>query len=82
MSENCPKMAQGEAKSANNTDINHDLGGITYPNLHRRIDNECTPKEESEVVPDQYTITVSGVNSYRTTKHTIHDEDATDTEIP
>lgn len=82
MSENYPKMAQGSAKPANNTDINHDLGGITYPNLHRRIDNENTPLHDSEVAPDQYELTVAGVNSYRTTKHTIHSEEDNPNEIP
>ena len=69
-----PKTAQGEAKLADSTDISHDMGGITYPNLHRRIDNDDTP--------NQYKITVSAVNSYRTTIHTTHKEDAPDSEIP
>lgn len=77
-----PKTAQGEAKLADSTDISHDMGGITYPNLHRRIDSDDTPKEPGEVDPDQYKITVSAVNSYRTTIHTTHKEDATDSEIP
>lgn len=77
-----PQTAQGEAKPATQTDISHDNGGITYPNLHRRIDNENTPKEEGELAPDTYKISVSGVNSYRTTKHTVHDEESTTSEIP
>ena len=78
-----PKLAQGDAKPANNTDLNHDLvSGLTYPNLHRRIDNEATPKEPDELVPDTYKITVSGVSSYRITKHTVHAEGSTESEIP
>lgn len=79
-----PKLAQGSAKPANNTDLNHDLvSGLTYPNLHRRIDNEITPPlRPGEVGSDNYEVTVSAVNSYRTTKHTTHNEGSTDTEIP
>ena len=77
-----PKTAQGEAKLATQTDISHDMGGITHPNLHRRIDNEDTPEEQGEVKPDRYKITVSAVNSYRTTIHTTHDEESTTSEIP
>lgn len=83
MSENTyPKMAQGSAKPATDLDKVHDQGGITYPNLHRRIDNENTPLAEGEVAPDEYLLTVGGVDSYRNTKHTIHDEDSTTSEIP
>ena len=71
MVDDFPKTAQGQAVPANNTDINHDRSGITYPNLHRRIDNEVTDGE--------HVVSVSGVNSYRTTKHTVHDESS---EIP
>lgn len=80
--ESYSKMAQGPAIPANITDIKHDIGGITYPNLHRRIDNEGTPLVEGEVAPDQYEVTVGAVNSFRTTKHTVHDEESTASEIP
>lgn len=82
MSENYPKLAQGQAVPANATDRSHDRGGITYPNLHRRIDNEVTPESEGELAPDQYVVSVSGVNSYRTTKHTVHSEEDDLNEIP
>lgn len=87
MSENYPKLAQGPAVPANNIDISHDRGGITYPNLHRRIDNEIPlpedPKErQGRLAPDQYEISVSGVNSYRTTKHTVYSEEDDLNEIP
>lgn len=77
-----PQTAQGEAKPATPVDISHDNGGITYPNLHRRVDDEATPLHPGEVAADQYTLSVSGVSSYRTTKHTTHDEESTDSEIP
>lgn len=87
MSENYPKLAQGQAVPANNIDISHDRGGITYPNLHRRIDNEVplseNPKErQGRLAPDAYDITVSTVNSYRTKKIITHLEDSEDSEIP
>lgn len=82
MSENYPKLAQGQAVPANNIDISHDRGGITYPNLHRRIDNEVTPESEGELASDQYVVSVSGVNSYRTTKHTVYSEEDDLNEIP
>ena len=71
MVDNYPQMAQGQAVPANAKDIAHDKSGITYPNLHRRIDNEATDGE--------HVVSVSGVNSYRTTKHTVHDESS---EVP
>ena len=79
------KMAQGPAKPVepDSEEERKDLeDGITKPNLHRRIDNEDTPKQEGEVAPDTYNLTVCGVNSYRTTTHTIHDEDSDSSEIP
>lgn len=87
MSENYPQTAQGPAVPANNIDISHDRGGITYPNLHRRIDNEVplseNPKErQGRLAPDAYDITVSTVNSYRTKKIITHLEDSEDFEIP
>lgn len=75
-------LAQGPAKPATEEDLIRDASGITYPNLHRRIDDEGTPLAEGEVAPDQYEITVGAVNSFRTTKHTVHDESSTTSEIP
>ena len=43
MIDDFPKTVQGQAVPASATDIAHDKTGITYPNLHRRIDNEDTP---------------------------------------
>ena len=83
MAENTyPKLAQGQAKPADIEDLKHDKSGITYPNIHRRIDDVATPLDPGEVQPDQYTISVSGVNSYRTTKHIVHTEDSTDSDTP
>ena len=81
-----PKTAQGQAVPANAEDLEKDATGITNPNLHRRIDNEITPETSSEVIPDSYSVTVSGVNSYRTIKHTTHTDTPTsgepETEVP
>lgn len=87
MSENYPKLAQGQAVPANHIDKVHDRGGITYPNLHRRIDNEIPLPEDPEerqgrLAPDTYDITVAAINSYRTKKITTHLEDSEDSEIP
>lgn len=83
MAENIyPKLAQGQAKPATPVDQVHDQGGITYPNLHRRIDDEATPLAEGELEPDKYAVSVSCVDSYRTTKHIVHSEDSTTSEIP
>ena len=79
--ENIP-LAQGPAKPATADDLVKDAEGVTYPNLHRRIDNESTPLEEGEVSPDTYSLVVQAVNSYRNTKHTVHDEESTTSEIP
>jgi hypothetical protein len=79
------KMAQGPAKPVepDSEEERKDLvDGITKPNLHRRIDNESTPLSPEEVKPDTYELSVGGVSSYRTTTHTIHDEESTTTEIP
>lgn len=80
MSENYPKLAQGQAVPANHTDKVHDRGGITYPNLHRRIDNDSAVMEPGEVLPDEFAVSVAGVSSYRTTKHISHTDDATVTQ--
>ena len=80
------KMAQGPAKPATPEEIAKETDpiyeGKTKPNLHRRIDNESTPLSPEEVKPDTYELSVGGVSSYRTTTHTIHDEESTTTEIP
>lgn len=78
------KMAQGPAKPVEpgSAEEQKDEQGITKPNLHRRIDNESTPLSPEEVKPDTYELSVGGVSSYRTTTHTIHDEDSETSEIP
>ena len=81
MLDNYPQTAQGQAKLATEADLEKDEIGITDPNLHRRIDDESTPLHPGEVVPDSYTLSVGGVNSYRTTDHHVHDE-SSDSEIP
>lgn len=77
------KMAQGSAKPATPEEIAKETNpGYTKPNLHRRIDNESTPLSPEEVKPDTYELSVGGISSYRTTTHTIHDEDSETSEIP
>lgn len=82
MLENYPQTAQGEAKLATEQDLEKDVNGITNPNLHRRIDNQDTPKEDKEIESDTYIVSVNAVNSFRTTKHTVHDEESDESEIP
>lgn len=62
--------------------VTYTCNGKTKPNLHRRIDNESTPLSPEEVKPDTYELSVGGVSSYRTTTHSIHDEDSETSEIP
>ena len=71
-------VAQGVAKLANSADIARDELGYTNPNLHRRID--CDISETNR--PTEYSLLVGNVNSYRTTRVTLHDEDSTTTEVP
>lgn len=39
-------LAQGQAKLATEEDLFRDASGITYPNLHRRIDKDLAPRFE------------------------------------
>lgn len=88
-------LAQGQAKLATEEDLLHDASGITYPNLHRRIDTDLALIEVKAILlsaedqylvnaegnamlagpasitkpgAENYILSVSGVNSYRTTK--------------
>lgn len=99
-------LAQGQAKLATEEDLIHDASGITYPNLHRRIDTDLAlveveatllsvegaylvnaegtailagPASITKPGAEEYTLSVSGVNSYRTTKKIDLDPDS---EIP
>ena len=81
MADDYLKTAQGQAKLATAEDLEKDVFGITDPNLHRRIDDEATPLHPGETIPDSYTLSVGGVNSYRTADHHVHDE-SSDSEIP
>ena len=111
MSENYPKLAQGQAVPATPEDLERDAVGITNPNLHRRIDDtpldiyfgalELTTQDgytlitqNNEVIlinhglPDhvhinnRYSLSVSGVSSYRTVDRVTHSEESNDSEIP
>lgn len=53
-----------------------DISGFTNPNLHRRI---VTPDMSNGV---SYQVGLFGLNSYRISTYTVHDEDSDDSEIP
>lgn len=55
-------LAQGYAKPATQADIDRDELGITYPNLHRRIDPDI---DLSPIIPseDVYYLTTTDGNS-------------------
>lgn len=72
-------LAQGEAKLATAEDIAKDEEGITYPNLHRRIDQDMPYIDGGT---SHYAVSVSAVNSFRTTTRNIHNEASTTEEIP
>ena len=71
-------MAQGEMTEITDPDsieYKRDTGsGLTNPNLHRRKNGDVT-----DIV---YRIGVYGVNSYRYTETTEHDEESETSEIP
>lgn len=54
---------------------------FTNPDLHRRIDNEVV-LPIPHTAPNTYTLSIQGVNSYRTTEQHFHDEESTTSEIP
>ena len=61
-------LAQGYAKPATPEDIAKDEDGITYPNLHRRINDELTPSGGTPNPDVYYLATSSGY-------HIITDDD-------
>ena len=101
-------MAQGAAKPATTADLVKDAAGITYPNLHRRIDTDLARLREPFVLttPDGVILTdgygqaltasaeygpggmadislsVQGVNSFRTVSPKVHEENSTTSEVP
>lgn len=81
-----PNIAQGNAKLANESDLERDELGFTNPNLHRRIDPKEPIQAENplnqKLEPRKYILSVHGVYSYRNTKLTVHDEEQTYLEIP
>ena len=71
--------------------IDQDLSFITEEAVLSTEEDEIigTNNDECIGVPvraeggkSEYTLTVSGVNSFRTTNHIIHDEDSTTEEVP
>lgn len=74
-------MTQGPAVFADDEALQKDEQGLTHPNLHRRIKTNKTVGED-EYLPREYELSVRGVDSYRSTKTFIHDEESTTTETP
>lgn len=70
-------MAQGEMVEITDPEsieaIRDDVG-FTHPNLHRRKTSGVTDRE--------YRVGVYGVNSYRYTAYSVHDEESETSEIP
>lgn len=81
MSKEFIKLTQGPAVLADEEALKKDEAGLTHPNLHRRIKEDKTIGE-NEISPREYEIAVRGVDSYRSTKTFVHDEESTTTEIP
>lgn len=77
-----PKTAQGTAKKASSADIAKEASGFTHPNLHRRIDPKEPAPSSDERGPREYKLTVSGLNSFRTTDIKYHDEESNDDDTP
>ena len=76
-----PKMGQGPAKPATEQDIKKRKVGFTHEDLQRDV-NPQPPKNDAEVKPRDYTLSIQGYDSYRTTEIVTHDEDQKDREIP
>lgn len=77
------KTASGVAKPLTPEEQAKDDLGFTHPNLHRRVDPQESAEGSKEVAPRKYTLGVyDGINSYRTTEITYHDEESTTCEIP
>lgn len=74
-------MTQGPAVLADEEALKKDEQGLTHPNLHRRIKTDTTTGEQ-EYLPREYTLSVHGVDSYRSTKTFLHNEESTTTETP
>ena len=81
MSKEFIRMTQGPAVLADGEALQKDEQGFTHPNLHRRIKVNTTVGED-EYLPREYELSVHGVDSYRSTKTFIHDEESTQVETP
>ena len=74
-----PLTGQGPAVPIKSKSIEkkRDKTGYTHPNLHRRI-----AKESADPKGADYELGIYGVDSYRTTRWNMHDEESTTSEIP
>lgn len=80
-----PKLGEGPASLASESDLARDELGFTNKNLHRRVDPKepkTVDKYNQELAPREYTLSIHDVYSYRTTNVIVHDEEQTDIEIP
>lgn len=59
-----------------------DRHGLTNPDLYRRVDGDREIRYPDEVKQRNYSFTVVGDNSYRTTKTFIQDENSDISEVP
>lgn len=81
MSKEFIKMTQGPAVIADEEALQKDKQGFTHPNLHRRVKSDRTIGED-EYLPREYQLSVQGVDSYRSTRTFVHDEESTTSETP
>lgn len=67
-----PTMSQGPWVEDGSIEYDRDKLGFTNENLHRRQDPKLSDKDESEVVPREYTESIMGVHGYQKTKINTH----------
>lgn len=80
-----PTMGQGPAVLLQPEDLGYENDvdrGYTHTDLHRRIYPDVSGRTAYEVANRVYLLTINGVNSYRTTTITTHDESSTTDETP
>lgn len=75
-----PVVGRGPAKKIvdPSEEMDNHMSGITNPNLHRQI----VLKGSDDVADSETSVMISGFNSYRVIRHSLHDEDSDTSEIP
>lgn len=79
---NSLNLGHSPAKVATFEDIMKDNIGYTNMNLHRRIDQRDLAERKDGEVIEEYTVSINGVNSYRTTFVNTQDDSATEDLVP